>query len=184
MKIKRRVYTFFAMLFLAAPLYADEYSNEYANAILLGAELAQTLFIGEMGYERALDEKCALLVTAALRFVTENEVAGRDERYSFRDFDVLAHLRIYPLRTKAGKPFLDGGAGYSFLSLKLGDTAVSHLLRLKGAIGWRLGIRRMFLDISAGNSYCFGQINEPGEFSRQLPLDNMLEIYLHVGAVF
>jgi hypothetical protein len=173
--------TFFAPLVSAPPLCAQQ---EYANAILFGAEIIQTLFVGEAGYERMLDEKCALLATAAMRFITENEVAGRAERYSFRNFDIMAHLRLYPLRTPVGKPFIDVGAGYSFLSLKLSDTAISHLVRLKGALGWRVSIRRMFFDVSAGNSYCFGPVNEPADFSRELPLDDMLEIYIHIGAIF
>jgi hypothetical protein len=161
MDMKYKFAIFFAIILC---INNNTYGHDKNNIFLNIGSPTTPLFTGwslGLGYERMLNEKIALIGTGGFSLVkTIVADAGYGENKEL-EIDLLMYFRYYPFSTRVGKPFMDIGIGYTYVSMATKETKISNLFCLQGEIGWKFIIRRIFIQPWVGYNMSFGKINYP-----------------------
>jgi hypothetical protein len=156
------IMTIFFILIVSNGVYGQGKNNIFFNIGSPTTPIFTQWSLG-FGYERSLNEYTALIVTSdvARHIIPIADAPYEEDKYL--EIDTLVHFRYYPFSTRNGKPFIDIGIGYTYISMTTWETKTSNLFALQGEIGWKFSIRRIFIQPWAGYNISFGKINYPAE---------------------
>ncbi|MDR2659848.1 MAG: hypothetical protein LBC27_07675 [Spirochaetaceae bacterium] len=133
---------------------------------------------GGLGYERALNDNISLGISLGYSLSEQwmTNIVSYDPETGITDYfeykcssfvlDILPYLRYYPIDPALKGLFIGIEAGYTMLSLttyykKIEDSALSHFFTLQAQFGWKIVIKRFFIEPWLGYSLRFGSVNTP-----------------------